>query len=82
MDGKPLAKEGYTGKNMNNFENSGLYIGVELKKLIDSIVLAPNATKWFELLVKRIMQLSNLAIRIERSGLEKIKLQSDTNIGN
>lgn len=70
MDGKPLTKEDYTGKNMNNFENPGLYIGVELKKLMDSIVLAPNAPKWFELLVKRIVALSGLDCGVERSQTE------------
>ncbi|MGA2915294.1 MAG: DUF2971 domain-containing protein [Sedimentisphaerales bacterium] len=71
INGKPLTTEEYSGKNMNNFENAGLYIRVNLPELIDTIVLSPNVPEWFELLIKRIMQLSNLAITIKRSGLEK-----------
>lgn len=70
LDGKPFAKEDYTGKNMNNFENPGLYIGVELNKLINSIILAPNASKWFELLVKRIVELLRFDCKVERSQIE------------
>ncbi len=70
-NGVPYTQQDIAGKNMNNFENTGLYIGVNLSKLIDTIVLAPNASEWFELLIKRIVQLSNLAITIKRSGLEK-----------
>lgn len=72
INGIPYTQQDISGKNMNNFENAGLYIRVNLAKLIDSIVLAPNAPEWFELLIKRIMQLSNLSITIKRSGLEKI----------
>ncbi len=72
INGIPYTQQDISGKNMNNFENAGLYIRVNLAKLIDSIVLAPNAPEWFELLIKRIMQLSNLAITIKQSGLEKI----------
>ncbi len=72
MDGKPYTQEQVTGKNMNNFENAGLYIRVNIKELIDSIVIVPQATEWFELLIKRIIELSQLNIQIKRSELETI----------
>ncbi|MFQ5687081.1 MAG: DUF2971 domain-containing protein [Candidatus Scalindua sp.] len=70
MNGIPYTQEQIAGKNMNNFENAGLYIRVNLEKLIDSIVIAPQAPGWFELLIKRIMGLSQLNIEIKRSELE------------
>lgn len=70
IDGKPLTEEDYAGKNMNNFESPGLYIGVDLNNLINSIIIAPNAPKWFEPLVKRIVELSRFAFKVERSQIE------------
>lgn len=73
MDGIPYTQEQITGKNMNNFENLGLYISVDIEKLIDTIVIAPQATNWFELLIKRIVSMSKLNIQVKRSELEAIK---------
>ncbi len=73
MDGIPYTQEQVTGKNMNNFENAGLYIRAHIEKLIDTIVIAPQATEWFELLIKRIIGMSKLNIQIKRSELEIIK---------
>lgn len=70
MNGIPYSSEEIAGKNMNNFENPGLYIRVNIEKLFDTIVLAPQAPEWFELLVKRIIELSKLNINIMRSELE------------
>ncbi len=72
MNGKPLTRKDYTGKNMNNFENPGLYIGVNLHKLINFIILAPGAPKWFELLVRRIVELSKFPCEVERSQMENV----------
>jgi len=69
-DGTPMRPEDYQGAGMNNFENSGLYIRADLKKIIRSTVLAPGAAKWFELLVKRIVHLSKIGGSVERSVLE------------
>lgn len=73
MDGKPYAPAQVTGKNMNNFENPGLYVRVNIEKLVDSITLVPQANKWFEMLIKRIIEMSKLNIQVKRSGLETIE---------
>lgn len=72
MNGKPMSEQEYTGKNMNNFDNPGFYIRVDLRNLIDSIILAPHAPKWFEMLVKRISELANLSALVERSKIENV----------
>lgn len=71
MDGTVMQPKDYQGAKMNNFENRGLYIQTNLRKLITSMVLAPGAETWFELLVKRIVQLSRLDYKVERSKLER-----------
>ena len=48
----------------------GLYVGVNLKRLIQSIVLAPRAPKWFGLLVRRIVNLAQLTPPVRKSTLE------------
>jgi hypothetical protein len=70
MDGTFPAPAEYEGPKMNNFENPGLYIQVDLGRLITATVLAPGAKKWFELLVKRIVHLSGLGSPLLRSALE------------
>jgi hypothetical protein len=72
MDGRPLTREECSGKNMNNFENPGLYIRVNLENLINEIVLAPNASEWFELLVKRIAEMSKFGWIVTRSRIEHV----------
>jgi hypothetical protein len=72
MNGEPLTEQEYTGKNMNNFDCPGLYIGVNFRSLVDSIVLAPGSPKWIENLIKRIFELSKLDIIIERSQIEDL----------
>jgi hypothetical protein len=69
MKGVPYTEEECTGKNMNNFENSGLYIMVHLKGLLDEIVLAPKSSDWFFNLVERIIVLSKLDVAIKKSDL-------------
>lgn len=72
MNGKPLTEQEYTGKNMNNFDNPGLYIKADLSNLINSIVLAPRTTKWFEMLIRRISELAKLNALVERSQIENV----------
>jgi hypothetical protein len=71
MEGESLTPSEYQGAGMNNFENPGLYIRSNLQKLITATVLAPGASTWFELLVKKIVRLSNVGEPVERSGLEE-----------
>ena len=72
MDGTPMAPEDYSGKNMNNFENPGVYVRADLRKLVTSTVLAPHSSEWFELLVRRIVKLSNIGRPVKRSSLENV----------
>jgi hypothetical protein len=67
MEGKPYTEEEVAGKNMNNFENPGLYVGVHLKGLLTEVVVSPTAQDWFERLVKRIIELSQLPAHVSRS---------------
>ncbi len=67
MEGRPYTPEQCSGKNMNNFENPGLYVGINFVQLIDKVVLAQNAPAWFEHLIRRIFELSKFSIPIERS---------------
>lgn len=73
MNGNPLTEQEYTGKNMNNFDCQGLYIKVDFRNLIDSIILAPHAAKWFEMLIQRIFDLSKLNIVVERSQIKNVQ---------
>ena len=69
MEGRPYTAEEVAGKNMNNFENPGLYIGVHLKELITEIVVSPDSKNWFEKLVRRIVELKQLPVHVSRSGI-------------
>jgi DUF2971 family protein len=70
MDGALLGEEDWKGAGMNNFDNPGLYIQANLRGLIHSTVLAPGATRWFELMIKHIAQRGGLG-PVERSSLDK-----------
>jgi hypothetical protein len=67
MEGKPYTAEEVVGKNMNNFENPGLYVGVHLNGLLTEVVVPPTAEEWFEKLVRRIVELSQLSAHVSRS---------------
>ena len=70
MDGVPLTPADYNGIGMNNFKYPGLYIRANLPKLITGTVLSPNASAWFELLVKRMVSLSKVGAPVMRSSLD------------
>lgn len=72
MDGQPYRAEECVGKDMNNFDNGGLYVKTDVKDLIGAMVLAPKAPEWFEQLVKRIAEISQLDASVERSQLEGV----------
>jgi hypothetical protein len=67
MEGRPYTEEEVAGKNMNNFENPGLYVGVHLKGLLTEVVVSPTAQDWFEKLIKRIVELSQFPTHVSRS---------------
>jgi hypothetical protein len=68
-EGKRYEEGEVQGKNMNNFENPGLYVSVRLKPLMSEIRVSPMADGWFYLLVKRIVELNNLGIAVKQSEL-------------
>jgi hypothetical protein len=70
FDGEALRPEEYQGGKMNNFDHPGLYIQVDLRRLIISTVVAPGASQWFEQLVRRTARLSEVGEPVERSKLE------------
>jgi hypothetical protein len=67
MEGKKYTLEEVSGKNMNNFENPGLYVCVRLDRLITEVVVPPTAKDWFEKLVRCIVERSNLSAPVTRS---------------
>lgn len=70
MEGRPYTLEQCSDKNMNNFENLGLYIGINFEKLVDTVILAPKVTDWLENLIRRIFELSKFNIPVKRSKIE------------
>ena len=71
MEGEPLKPAELQGAGMNNFGNDGLYIRADLQSLVSEIVLAPGASKWFELLIKKIARNSQAGWKVDRSKLDK-----------
>jgi hypothetical protein len=69
MNGKPYTQQEVEGKNMNNFENPGLYIGIKIDTLFDEVVVAPNAEDWLFSLVKRIIELYGIKVPVSKSRL-------------
>ena len=68
-EGRPYNDSDIQGKNMNNFENPGLYVAIFLKQLVSEIRISPEADDWFYLLMKRIIEQSNLGIVVLKSEL-------------
>lgn len=68
--GKVFDKEDIAGAKMNNFEEAGLQVRVDLKNLFDSVILAPNAEDWFRNLVTHLSLRANLNWNILDSKLK------------
>jgi len=64
MDGEPYTQEECSGKNMNNFENPGLYVGIDFGSLVDSAVLAPGSPDWIKRTIDKIFKMSHLVVSI------------------
>lgn len=62
MNGSRYSVEEVSGKNMNNFENPGMYFLCRLDKLVDGITFAPKAPDWVKFTIKRILDMSRLDI--------------------
>ncbi len=67
--GEPYSEVEVQGKNMNNFDQPGLYIGIQFDQLISKIVVSPEADEWFFFLLKRIMNLNKFNTSVEKSSL-------------
>lgn len=52
--GKALSKEDIAGAKMNNFDEAGLLVRVDLNNLFDTVVLAPASPEWFKNLVTHL----------------------------
>jgi hypothetical protein len=68
-EGHPYTPEQVEGAKMNNFENPGLYVGVDLAKLITGVVVCPGAQPWFKNLVHRLVQLHCLPVAVSSSAI-------------
>ena len=69
-DGHPYTPEEVAGAKMNNFENPGLYVGVDLVQLIKGVVVAPGAGPWFTNLVRRLVEAHGLRAQVSASMME------------
>jgi len=67
MEGRAYTEEEVAGRNMNNGESPGLYIGVYLQGLLTEVVVSMAAQAWFEKLVRRVVELNQVPIRVSRS---------------
>lgn len=66
-DGEPYKESEVQGKNMNNFDERGLYIAIRFNQLVSEIVASPHSGEWLVLLLKRIMKLNNFNIPVTAS---------------
>lgn len=71
-EGKPYTSDQVAGANMNNFENPGLYVGVNLDQLITEVIVCPSAQDSFAELVARIIELSGISAPVFRSRLQGV----------
>ena len=70
-EGVPYQASDVADAKMNNFENAGLYVGVDLGRLVAEIIVHPNAESWFGNLVAHVAKLSALSCPILPSGLAR-----------
>jgi hypothetical protein len=68
-EGRPYTTEQVAGAKMNNFENPGLFVGVDLKHLIREVVVCPGAQPWFTNLIRRLVELHGLTAQVMPSAL-------------
>jgi hypothetical protein len=68
-EGYPYTREQVDGAGMNNFENPGLYVGVDIAQLLQEVVVAPKAPPWFLKLVRRLTELHGFKIPVSPSAL-------------
>jgi hypothetical protein len=70
MNGVPYTPDEVAGKNMNNYDNAGLYIKTNLKNLISEVVTHPDSGEWFYLLVCRIVELCGIEGIVTKSRIK------------
>jgi hypothetical protein len=69
--GNPFPKDDISGAKMNNFDEAGLYIRVNLNNLFDTIILHPESQIWFKNLIVHLSQKGESAWNVEESKLRK-----------
>lgn len=70
--GTPLKREDIAGKGMNNFDQPGVHVRVNLNNLFDTVVIAPDAPSWLFKLIQHIQLNSGFEWVIERSNLKTL----------
>jgi len=73
--GRPLSREDIIGKGMNNLDEPGLHVRVDLNNLFDTIITAPGAQKWFINLIKHIQIKSGFKWMIECSQFKTLRVE-------
>lgn len=68
-EGHPYTREQVAGARMNNFDQPGLYVGVDITQLVQQIVVAPEAQPWFLNLVRRLVEQHGLKVPVLTSAL-------------
>lgn len=69
-DGSEMSEEQKKGPGRFDPERLGLYVKVELDRLIEAIFVAPNSPGWFLHLAKRIVARYGLKVPVYRSHLD------------
>jgi len=68
--GRVFSKEDITGAKMNNFDEAGLQVRVDLRNLFDTLVLAPGSQEWFKNLVTHLSLKGDFKWNIRRSRIK------------
>jgi hypothetical protein len=70
IQGCILTQEECSGKNMNNFDQDGLYILINFVALASSIIMSPYTSEWSKNTISRVLEMSKFNIPIEYTKLK------------
>lgn len=68
-EGHPYTQAQVAGARMNNFDQPGLYVKVDIAQLVQQVVVAPEAQPWFLNLVRRLVELHGFKVPVLTSAL-------------
>jgi hypothetical protein len=68
--GRVFSNEDITGAKMNNFDEAGLQVRIDLRNLFDTLVLAPGSQEWFKNLVTHLSLKGHFKWNIQRSRIK------------